>query len=377
MINAETIGTQKETLSIKPEIEQMLDAPLGQSDISWMSTVANRDIDANDLSHVELLRKLDDPIKGSKWDEETREDIKTVRNIFYKDILGLESENHPLHHPYEVARTSRNNGEYFNPSVDNFIGTQRLYEHYGVDTSKLFKQTPLAAFTYTPEKVGSTLAAMEDNELDPAAILSRVPAAISFPAEKISDKITYLKELNIDAVKAINKAPNLLRKSEEYITERMELFQSLGLNGSKIINEMPAIIGLSDENLIHRYSTTEHILSTLGSNTTANELLDAKPILFTYSQDKLMAAARLLADHGTPELLDDDSTAIARLASTPLDTFVAEINANDNPEDITLASLKKRERTVKGPERREEALAAIDAGKLSTKAIAAYRKATK
>ena len=376
MINAEITGTPKETLPIKPEIEQLLAAPLGADDIPWMSKVANRDIDATDLSHVELLRKLDDPIKGSKWDEQTREDIKTVRNIFYKDILGLENENHPLHHPYNVARASRNE-DYFHPTIDNLIGTQRLYEHYGVDSSKLFKHAPLAAFMYTPEKVGTTLAAMEDNNLNPESILSRIPAAISFPAEKIPAKIAYLEDLGINAVAAINKAPNVLRKSEESIAKRMELFTSLGLNGSKIINEMPAIIGLSDENLIHRYSTIEHILSTFGAQTSANELLNAKPILFTYSKDKLMAAARLLADHGTPELLDDDPTAIARLASTPLDTFVAEIDAADNSEDITLASLKKRERTVKGSERREEAHAAIDAGKLSAKAIAAYRKATK
>lgn len=378
MNNIETAIAEKQTQSISPELEQALNAPLGETDIPWMSQLANRDISTDDLSRAELLRKLDEPINGAKWDKQVRDDIKTVRDIFYKDILGIEGEDHPLRHPYEVAKNSLPKDEYFHPSIANLVSTQRLYDHYGVDTHKLFKQTPVAAFLYGPKKVGTTLATMEANNLKPASILNRVPAAISFPADRITEKIDHLNTLGIDAVTTINKAPNILRKSEEFIDDRMKLFAGLGLDGLKIINEMPAIIGLSDANLIHRYSTLEHILSSLGANTTANELLDAKPILFTYSKAKLMAAARIIADHGTPGLINDNPNAIARFAATPLDTLVAEIDANDSSEvDITLSSLAKRERAVKGLERREEALAAIDTDKLSVKAIAAYRKASK
>ena len=213
--------------------------PLGEADLEWLSLLANRPVDADELANVNANNML--ASKGLK--DQIDDEVIDARKEFYDKFLGWDNEEHPLHNSY-CTFVQLTNGRVNSPLT--MIGSLRHLYNSGIHVVKLLNKFP-AAISYSQEGVVAKLDNFEQLGIDGVKLVNHHPAAIGYNKESMLAKLDNFEQLGIDGVKLVNRLPAAIGLNQESVAAKLDNFERLGIDGVKLVNRLPAAISLNQE----------------------------------------------------------------------------------------------------------------------------------
>ena len=152
--------------------------------------------------------------------------------------------------------------------------------------------------------------------------------------------------LGLDGLAIIKGLSTLFRGSDIRIRRTFEVLQELDLKPAQVINRFPKLLGLSEENIKSKFVFFQRTVKLLKWEYTAEELLNAYPILLGASFGKLQILRRLSAQSLTPESRDCPPVRVGRASTMPLEAYMIALREMDEGEQLSLDELNKQARRI-------------------------------
>ena len=221
----------------------------------------------------------------------------------------------------------------------------RNLEELGLNPPQVINSFP-NTLGFSEESIKSKVFNLEELGLNPPQVINRFPNLFGFSEENIKSKVFNLEELGLNPPQVINRFPKLFGLSEENIKSKVFNLEELGLNPPQVINRFPNLLGLSEENIKSKFVFFQRTVKLLKWEYTAEELLNAYPILLGASFGKLQILRRLSAQSLTPESRDCPPVRVGRASTMPLEAYMIALREMDEGEQLSLDELNKQARRI-------------------------------
>ena len=212
----------------------------------------------------------------------------------------------------------------------------RQIESWAADPIKVLNRNP-QIFGISNRSIRASFSCLESLNLEPPKIIEHNPQIIGLSTALIEAKVELLKNLGIDPVKAINQSPIILSLSQANITAKFDRLKEsgldpvrviernssvlslsqanidakincltgLGLDPVKVINRVPKVLSLSARNITGKVLMVRKAVKLFDCDYPAENLIEAQPILLSFSRKRLRVLRELLARYVAAESRTD------------------------------------------------------------------------
>lgn len=240
------------------------EAMLGVADIAWLTQLAGHEVDEEWLERANSFIAVGSVNLQHDTEPLIRSQVIAARKGFYEGCLGWGDKAHPLNKAYT---THASKSEVIVP-VNTMVQTQRVLIQLGLDNARLVRKNP---------------------------------NLLHLSAESVAASINGLTALGLDAQRVIYKGPKILSHNNDTIAKKKQDLEQMGLDATHIINNYPQVIHLKSSKIARRKEQIEYVAGLLGwEGGTTKELIETFPGILVFSNEKLMAHARIFAEHGDP-----------------------------------------------------------------------------
>jgi hypothetical protein len=247
---------------IQIELQPELTQLLFDDDKGWLSALANREITEFDIAEMNTLIEIDSDDLRVKTDPKKCQESLKAREKFFGQVLGWDDEQHPLSKAYNS----------------------------------------LKANAYTNQLVNNTYL---------------------MPLTTVINTERFLNEAGIDIPKVIRKNPDILCFTRDTVKDKMDNMDELGIDSVAVINAKPSTMSLATKSVRGKVRLMDSVLGALGSDYTGSDLANDFPAVVELSKSKLLATARLVAEHGNRETVIDSTNTMRTLLISPLASHLA------------------------------------------------------
>jgi predicted nuclease with RNAse H fold len=253
-------------------------ALLSESDLDWLSQLANRPIDPAEITNlnIDLLQTNQ---HYSKWtDQDAKAAALLERKKFFEGLLNWGDENHPLHQSYEEFLK---NNQMAMP-LDTTINTLRFLKNNNINVYKVVNTHP-TAISYNQDSIKAKLDNYAQLGIDGVKVVNTLPAAIGYNQDSIKAKLDNYAQLGIDGVNVVNALPSAIGLNQDSIKAILDNYALLGIDGVKVVNTLPAAIGYNQDSIKAKLGN----YAQLGID--GVKVVNTLPAAINYNQDSVKA----------------------------------------------------------------------------------------
>lgn len=326
-----------------------------REDFEWMSALANRPMGPKALqaaNQIATAGSFNIRSMGRAHEAE----IFAARKQFFEQELGWGDANHPLHSTYIKFAQSF---PFLKPPA-TMIAAMRALNHYGINTIKVVKRSPdLLAIngTETQERIEYLTGIGVQ-----VKTINRNPGMLTYPVSFVQQFVGRMANKGFDPVYIINNSLYALGSKEELIDARIEAMRDMGLDPIKVISSNANSLNVRTELIHSKLLTTRAILRYMGSQISAEDFINQRPLALCRSPDKIRAAVRMLHDSVDPDYIASLSAIkLYGFVMMPIDSILETIVTQKRSEDfapngITVAHIARLRVKTPATERRQRSI---------------------
>jgi len=341
--------TNRGTYPHSPELSGRNDLLLTHTDVVWLSELACREIDEQDLERANSVlpqgsvHLRDDPGSQRAINPGQRQATIEARTTFFEEVLGWSDEKHPLHGVYTALTATLPYTRPLDTVVGFFracheadlkladvvrkapklmtLGSDGMHEHIN-ELARLGLDIPGAVNThpqllsYSPELIREKISFLELLRIDAHRVVRASPSILGFNVASLARKVNNLRQLGLDAERVVAAHPAVLTVGIEFVHEKLKQLEQFGLDAVKVTNTLPQAINLSAE------SITQRINNFAEQGLDAAMIINAQPTLLGLNPEsariKLIALKR-------PGFKDEhiDYPTVLRTLTAPVEALLA------------------------------------------------------